>query len=62
MDKRQALALLRVGFAILAVVAILVQMLDLAGKGNLNPVSWRTRTSTPPSSGSTLYCIGSSRL
>jgi hypothetical protein len=40
MDKRQALALVRVGFAILAVVAILVQMLDLAGKGTLNPVNF----------------------
>jgi hypothetical protein len=40
MDKRQALALLRVGFAALAVVAILVQMLDLAGKGVLNPVNF----------------------
>lgn len=40
MDKRQALALLRVGFAALAAVAILVQMLDLAGKGTLNPVNF----------------------
>ena len=40
MDKRQALALFRVVFASLAVMAILVQMLDLAGKGTLNPVNF----------------------
>jgi hypothetical protein len=34
------LAILRVGFAVLAVVAILVQMLDLADRGVLNPVNF----------------------
>ena len=40
MDRRLALALLRVGFALLALVAIAVQMLDLADKGILNPVNF----------------------
>ena len=40
MEKRRALALLRVAFAVLAVAAILTQMLDLAGKGVLDPVNF----------------------
>jgi hypothetical protein len=40
MDRRMLLAILRVGFAVLAVVAILVQMLDLADRGALNPVNF----------------------
>ncbi|HET6745645.1 MAG TPA: Pr6Pr family membrane protein [Candidatus Limnocylindria bacterium] len=40
MTGRQALALSRVGFAVLAMAAILVQLLDLAGKGTLNPVNY----------------------
>jgi hypothetical protein len=39
-DRRPILALLRVGFAALALVAITVQLLDLAGKGVLNPVNF----------------------
>jgi hypothetical protein len=34
------LAILRVGFAVLAVLAIAVQMLDLANRGVLNPVNF----------------------
>jgi hypothetical protein len=40
MDRRRILAILRIGFAVLAVVAILVQMLDLADRGVLNPVNF----------------------
>jgi hypothetical protein len=40
MDRRTILAILRVGFAVLALVAILVQMLDLADRGVLNPVNF----------------------
>jgi hypothetical protein len=40
MDRRLALALFRIGFAALAVIAILTQMLDLAGRGTLNPVNF----------------------
>jgi hypothetical protein len=40
MGRRQALALLRIGFAALALVAIAVQMLDLADRGVLNPVNF----------------------
>lgn len=40
MEKGQALALVRVAFAVLAVAAILAQMLDLASKGILDPVNF----------------------
>lgn len=40
MDRRTVLAVLRIGFAILAVVAIGFQMLDLADKGVLNPINF----------------------
>jgi len=37
---RPALALLRAAFALLALAAITVQLLDLAGKGTLDPVNY----------------------
>lgn len=40
MSKAPALALTRGFFALLALVAIAVQMADLAGKGTLNPVNY----------------------
>jgi hypothetical protein len=40
MDRRSALRVGRVAFALLDVVAIAVQLLDLAGRGTLNPVSY----------------------
>ena len=40
MSWRALHAVLRGGFAVLGLVAILVQMLDLAGKGVLNPVNF----------------------
>jgi hypothetical protein len=40
MDRRTVLAVLRIGFAVLAVVAIGVQMLDLADRGVLNPINF----------------------
>lgn len=40
MSKAAGLALTRVFFAALTVVAIVVQLVDLAGKGTLNPVNY----------------------
>jgi hypothetical protein len=40
MDRPRVIAALRVTFALLALVAIFVQLLDLAGKGTLNPVNF----------------------
>ena len=40
MDRRALLAILRVGFAALAVAAILTQLLDLSGRGVLDPVNF----------------------
>ncbi len=40
MNRRLVLAILRIGFAVLAVVAIGVQMLDLADRGVLNPINF----------------------
>jgi hypothetical protein len=40
MDRRTVLATVRVGFAVLAVVAIMAQMLDLADRAVLNPVNF----------------------
>jgi hypothetical protein len=40
MDRGVVLAVLRAGFAILALVAIAAQMLDLADRGVLNPVNF----------------------
>lgn len=42
MHKGAGLAVGRVFFAILALVAIAVQLADLAGKGILNPISYFT--------------------
>jgi hypothetical protein len=40
MTRDLAISLYRVGFALLALAAIVVQLLDLAGKGTLNPVNY----------------------
>jgi len=40
MDRRAVPALIRVGFSLLTVAAIVVQLLDLAGRGTLNPVNY----------------------
>jgi len=40
MDRRAVLAILRVGFATLTVAAILTQLLDLSGRGVLDPVNF----------------------
>jgi hypothetical protein len=40
MDRRMVFGVLRLGFATLPVVAILVQLLDLAVRGVLNPVNY----------------------
>jgi hypothetical protein len=39
-DRRALLAILRIGFAGLAVAAIITQLLDLAGRGVLDPVNF----------------------
>jgi hypothetical protein len=40
MDRRPAIAAYRLGFGLLALAAITVQLLDLAGRGVLHPVSY----------------------
>ena len=40
MERRPLLAILRIGFAILAIAAILTQLLDLSGRGVLDPINF----------------------
>ncbi|MEO7118316.1 MAG: Pr6Pr family membrane protein [Candidatus Limnocylindrales bacterium] len=40
MTKQRALMVYRVGFALLALAAIVVQLLDLSGKGTLDPLNY----------------------